>query len=297
MQETQAQSLVQEDSTCLRATKSMHHNYWKSSLEPVLRIRRNHCYEKPSHGNQRMPSCISEDPAQPWINKYIHLYKSTLKVGKCITALKLGGGGKQGKGEADGLTETPSSSWVASRKRSEFSPNNRFKEKLPFEDKGESFQSRCEDEPCMWRAEHLWNRSQSSFGKIQKNCWLLPMLVHFPLKKGLCNGLRALLAERNFDNLRRENAGCKMFGKKIFLFPIFQIGYLAETQVDSGPLWTKYHPQGVVTEHKFRCLMNSEAKQKHWSLQQRTVYCRANQGKQVACAQKPWTPSRFLRNF
>ena len=71
------------------------------------------------------------------------------------------------------------------------------------------------------------------------------------------------------------------------MFPIFQIGYLAETQVGPGPLWTKYHPHGVVTEHKFTCLMNSEAKQKHWSLQQRNVYCRANQGKQVACAQKP----------
>ena len=34
MQETQVQSLVWEDSTCCRATNTMHHNYWACVLEP-----------------------------------------------------------------------------------------------------------------------------------------------------------------------------------------------------------------------------------------------------------------------
>ena len=36
MQETQVQSLIGEDPTCLGATKLMHHNYQAWALEPVL---------------------------------------------------------------------------------------------------------------------------------------------------------------------------------------------------------------------------------------------------------------------
>ena len=35
MQRTQIESLVWEDPTCCRATKSMHHNYWACTLEPA----------------------------------------------------------------------------------------------------------------------------------------------------------------------------------------------------------------------------------------------------------------------
>ena len=34
MQGTQVQSLVQEDPTCCRATKLVHHNYWACTLDP-----------------------------------------------------------------------------------------------------------------------------------------------------------------------------------------------------------------------------------------------------------------------
>ena len=34
MQETQVQSLIQEDPTCHRATKPVHHNYWSCALGP-----------------------------------------------------------------------------------------------------------------------------------------------------------------------------------------------------------------------------------------------------------------------
>ena len=34
MQETQVQSLVQEDPTCQEATNPVHHNYWAWALEP-----------------------------------------------------------------------------------------------------------------------------------------------------------------------------------------------------------------------------------------------------------------------
>ena len=71
MQETQVQSLIQEDPTYLKATKPVHHNYWACALEPrnhnyelmcynfwslraldpVLWNRRWHCNEKPAHHN------------------------------------------------------------------------------------------------------------------------------------------------------------------------------------------------------------------------------------------------------
>ena len=47
MQGTQVQSLVQEDSTCLRTTKPIHHNYWSLTLEPMFFNKRSYHNEKP----------------------------------------------------------------------------------------------------------------------------------------------------------------------------------------------------------------------------------------------------------
>ena len=75
MQETRIRALVQEDPTCLRATKPVHHNYWDCALEPashnywafvpqllkpaclepVLRNKKSHCNEKPVHRNEESP--------------------------------------------------------------------------------------------------------------------------------------------------------------------------------------------------------------------------------------------------
>ena len=60
MQGTQVRTLVQEDPTCLRATKPVRHNYWACApqllkpthLEPVLCNNRSHCNEKPAHCNE-----------------------------------------------------------------------------------------------------------------------------------------------------------------------------------------------------------------------------------------------------
>ena len=61
MQETWVWSLICEDSTCCGATKPVHHNhwacaprawsrdYWAHVLQPVLRNKRSHWNEKPSH--------------------------------------------------------------------------------------------------------------------------------------------------------------------------------------------------------------------------------------------------------
>ena len=64
MQETQVQSLVQEDSTCCGATKPVHHSYWFCALEP-----RNHNYQ--AHELQLLkPSCpgarVSQEKPQKW---------------------------------------------------------------------------------------------------------------------------------------------------------------------------------------------------------------------------------------
>ena len=46
------QFLMQEDPTCLRAAKPLHHNYWSPCApEPVLCKKRSHCNEKPTHSN------------------------------------------------------------------------------------------------------------------------------------------------------------------------------------------------------------------------------------------------------
>ena len=60
MQGTQVRALVQEDPTCRRATKHMSHNCWACTpqllkpvcLKPVLRNRRSHCNEEPTHRNE-----------------------------------------------------------------------------------------------------------------------------------------------------------------------------------------------------------------------------------------------------
>ena len=48
MQGTGLRSLVWEDPTCLWATKSIGHNYWASTLEPMLCNQTSHC-DKPVH--------------------------------------------------------------------------------------------------------------------------------------------------------------------------------------------------------------------------------------------------------
>ena len=72
MQGTQVRTLVQEDPTCRGATKAVRHNYWAYALEPashnywaqvpqlpkpahldpMLRNKRSHRNEKPTHRNE-----------------------------------------------------------------------------------------------------------------------------------------------------------------------------------------------------------------------------------------------------
>ena len=82
----QAWSLVQEDSACHGATKSLHHDYWAwapepvhpnyripCTLQPVLSSQRSHHSGKPEHCSQRAaptlhqgkPARSREEPAQP----------------------------------------------------------------------------------------------------------------------------------------------------------------------------------------------------------------------------------------
>ena len=51
MQGTRVRALDQEDPTCHRTTKPVHHNYWACALEPVLHNKRSHRNEKPTHRN------------------------------------------------------------------------------------------------------------------------------------------------------------------------------------------------------------------------------------------------------
>ena len=71
VQGTQVWSLVQEDSTCLVATKPTCHDCWSPHiLEPVFCNKRSHCIEKPLPCNYRVaPACSREDPVQPKLNK------------------------------------------------------------------------------------------------------------------------------------------------------------------------------------------------------------------------------------
>ena len=60
IQGTQVRALVQEDPTCHGATKQVCHNYWAhvpqllkpGRLEPMLRNKRSHRDEKPTHHNE-----------------------------------------------------------------------------------------------------------------------------------------------------------------------------------------------------------------------------------------------------
>ena len=56
---TQIWSVVQEDSTRQRATRTVCHNYWSpQALEPVLSNQRNQCEQKPTHHKERVaPTC------------------------------------------------------------------------------------------------------------------------------------------------------------------------------------------------------------------------------------------------
>ena len=101
MQKTQVWSLVQEDSTCLGATKPVYHNYWACALEPGSH---NYCAQVPyspytatredimmrslstamknspySPQPEKSPSS-NWDPAQPKINKV-----QTLECSKSYT--------------------------------------------------------------------------------------------------------------------------------------------------------------------------------------------------------------------
>ena len=92
VQRTRVQALVQEDPTCHEATRPVRHSYWACALEPashnywvcvpqllkpvrlepVLRNKRSHCDEKPSHCNEEKPllastresPCSNEDRTQ-----------------------------------------------------------------------------------------------------------------------------------------------------------------------------------------------------------------------------------------
>ena len=72
MQETQVQSLVQEDPTCQETTKLMHHNHWARTLQQDKSPQRD-----PVHRNEEQPHllqpekavCSNEDSAQPKVNK------------------------------------------------------------------------------------------------------------------------------------------------------------------------------------------------------------------------------------
>ena len=52
MQGTRVRALVREDPTCHGATKPVRYNYWACALEPMLRNKRSHRSEKPSHPNE-----------------------------------------------------------------------------------------------------------------------------------------------------------------------------------------------------------------------------------------------------
>ena len=78
MQETQVQSLVREDPTCLRAAKPMCHNYWACTLEPVshnywahtLQLLKSTCLEpmlcnKRSHHNGNLHIATKSSPCSP----------------------------------------------------------------------------------------------------------------------------------------------------------------------------------------------------------------------------------------
>ena len=76
MQGTRVRSLAKEDPTCLRAPKTMRHNYWACVLQflkaessrAVLCNERNHCNEKPTRCNWESPHAANKTQ-QPKINQ------------------------------------------------------------------------------------------------------------------------------------------------------------------------------------------------------------------------------------
>ena len=85
VQNAQVWSLSREDSTYLRATKLMPHNYWTCTAEtgrrnfwhphtpePVLHSKRSHCNEKPTLQLERRPrGALKTQHSQKQINKVI----------------------------------------------------------------------------------------------------------------------------------------------------------------------------------------------------------------------------------
>ena len=66
MQETRVWSLVREDPMCCWTTKSMCHNYWAGTLEPVLCNKRSCHNEKPCTETREQPviATTREEPVQ-----------------------------------------------------------------------------------------------------------------------------------------------------------------------------------------------------------------------------------------
>ena len=63
MQETQVQSLIQEDPTCCGATKPMRHNYWACDSEPGTH---NHWSPHALEPVLHKSSLSNEKPALQW---------------------------------------------------------------------------------------------------------------------------------------------------------------------------------------------------------------------------------------
>ena len=63
MQETGVPSVVQEDSTCHRATKPVCHNYWAHALKSLLCDKRSHCNEKPVTTTKSSPHSLQLEKA------------------------------------------------------------------------------------------------------------------------------------------------------------------------------------------------------------------------------------------
>ena len=130
MQETRVRALVREDPTRHGAAKPVHHSYWAcvpqllslcsrarepqllslhpgartpqllkpTHLEPVLRNKRSHCNEKPTHHNEEQtplssirekPTRSNEDPTQPKINKLIKKNKKVLLILKNLINISI----------------------------------------------------------------------------------------------------------------------------------------------------------------------------------------------------------------
>lgn len=124
----------------------------------------------------------------------------------------------------------------------------------------------------MGRAGHLWNASQNSFRKIRMSHWLFSKPVHFLWKKSSRYSLRALLTERNLNNLKREKEYIRQnllwknlnTSKRILMSLMLEMGHLAEESLwmtrprgrsciwlwwcrgqVKHPTWTRCQPSGA----------------------------------------------------